>query len=131
MSNFSSSTQLKNWIFKSEEELVKQREKKIKRLRLKVKKASDEQDRIEHSRHQAGHKPNYVQFKDDLFAGKTPFITWNEEIRFLNSLIHGIMQICDNMKLHSDVLNTSIEYFKRFYLKQSVYDFDPIQMMFT
>lgn len=35
------------------------------------------------------------------------------------------------MKLDTDVMNTSIEYFKRFYLKQSIYDFDPIQMMFT
>ena len=35
------------------------------------------------------------------------------------------------MKVNLDVRNTAIEYFKRFYLKQSVYDFSPLDMMFA
>lgn len=35
------------------------------------------------------------------------------------------------MKVNFDVRNTAIEYFKRFYLKQSVYDFSPLDMMYA
>lgn len=40
-------------------------------------------------------------------------------------------KICEHMRFTDDVICTSIEYLKRFYLKQSLYDFDGLDMMYT
>lgn len=130
MSNFQSSTQLKNWIFSSPDEIVKMRDKKSKRVKQKFDKIFLEHNSIEHEKSKHGHTPNYIQYKDGKY-GKYLFLTWDHEIKYIQTLISNIIKICEHMKSHNDVTNTAIEYFKRFYLKQSVYDFDPIQMMFA
>jgi len=130
MSNFRTSTQLKHWKFESQDELIKMREKKMKRIMVKLKKAWEEFNKKEHDKIQQGHKPSYIDIKDNMI-GKQLLITWKEEIKFINWLISYIVRIWDHMKFPTDVRNTSIEYLKRFYLKQSVYDFDPVDMMYT
>lgn len=128
--NFRTSTQLKNWTFKSVEELKSAREKKLKRVGIKLKKAVDEWNKREYEKPHNGHKPSYVEIIDGKI-GKYQLISLGDEIKYINALILNIIKICEHMKFPDDVLNTAIEYLKRFYLKQSVYDFDAVDMMFT
>lgn len=130
MSNFGTSTQLKNWVFKSTEELTKIRERKFKRVYAKLKESVEEWNKKEHEKSQKGHTPNYVKF-DGTNIGKLQMLTLGDEIKYVNALTFTIIKICEHMKLNNDVLNTSIEYLKRFFLKQSVYDFDGLDMMYA
>jgi hypothetical protein len=49
----------------------------------------------------------------------------------MNALVATTIRITEHMKFNDDVVNTSIEYLKRFFLKQSFYDFEGLEMMYA
>ena len=130
MSNYKSSTQLKYWNFGSEEEILKIRDGKMRRTYGMLKKSVDEWNNQENQKMKNGGTPNYIMFQDNKI-GRLGILNVGDEVRYINAIIFNVMKICEHMKFNDDVLNTSIEYLKRFYLKQSVYNFDAIEMMYA
>lgn len=48
-----------------------------------------------------------------------------EEAALLRYYQQKLMGICENLKLPKKVLNTAVTYVKRFYIKRSVFEYDP------
>ena len=130
MSNYRTSTQLKNWSFSSEDEIFKIRDSKMRRIYALLKKSVDEWNKQENEKMKNGATPNYILFQDNKINRFT-ILTVGDEVRYINAICFNVIKICEHMKFNDDVINTAIEYLKRFYLKQSVYNFSPIDMMYA
>ncbi|CAI2369792.1 unnamed protein product [Moneuplotes crassus] len=131
MSNFLTSSQKNNWIFGSQDEINEIKKKRSKRAFLTIKKTTDKWNQLQNELKMQGNPHSFVRFESGK-VDKTPILTAEEELKYLNCLIQTVIIICDHLKLRNDdVINTAIEYLKRFYLKQTFYDFDGLDMMYT
>jgi cyclin H len=54
-----------------------------------------------------------------------------EEKAIIYFLSKNIITACKHLHVHEKAISTALAYFKRFYLYNSVCEYDPVQMMFT
>ena len=70
--------------------------------------------------------------KDDkIRVGKYEIKNSTDESLLLGFCIEKIEEALGRLNYPSGVLSAAITYFKRFYLRHSMYEYDPIQMMFV
>ena len=130
MSNYKTSSQNKNWRFASEDQIKKIREKRYKKSNKKIREAVDKHNKIQQLNKDQGLTYNFVNFHKDR-VGKSPILTFHDEQKMLNATLMTAMKVCEHLKFDKDVMNTSLEYIKRFFLRQSFYDFDAVDIMFS
>ena len=127
MNSFIKSTQYKNWI-KTKEGLEKIEKNKVQKIRktineinLLIKKENDEKSK-HLNYNQKNELKRYISEKDLLILEKEKILIVN----YSNKLI----KILNSQKRKSTSLkNNSISYFRRFFLKKSILDYDPKYLM--
>lgn len=92
MSSFHSSSQKKNWIFGSQEEVNSIKQKRSKRTFLTIKKASEKWNAGQDKLKAQGKPFSYVPFENNQLM-KKPILTQSQEQQYLNCLIMTIIVI--------------------------------------
>ena len=130
MNSFFKSTQCKNWI-KTKEEIQKIQQKKVERILKRIKEVNllikEENEKLSHS-----NDPNSIK-KDQNFQRyikPKELESLNDQekiliIEYSNKLI----KILNSQKKSSSFKCTTINYFRRFFLKKSILDYDPNFLM--
>ena len=106
MPRYLNSTHQKNWIF-SQEELEKINESKQSQVLERITAGSSD--------------PNIHRY----------VITQIEELSIIHYLSLNLITVCRHLLVHDKAISTALAYYKRFYLFNSVCEYDPVQMMFT
>lgn len=58
-------------------------------------------------------------------------LTQSEESAVVHFLSKNLITCCRHLHVHDKAVSTALAYYKRFYLYNSVCEYDPVQMMFT
>ena len=58
-------------------------------------------------------------------------VTKEEENIIILFLSKNLITACKHLSMHDKAICTALAYYKRFYINNSVIDYDPVQMMFT
>lgn len=119
MISFSKSTQCKNWI-KTEEEIKKIEETKIEKIVGRMVEINKE---IE--------KQNEEKNRENLFDTEhyQKYINLEKEKIFIINFSNKLIRILNDLKQSTSLKNTAVSYFRRFYLKKSILDYDPQYLM--
>ena len=126
MNSFSKSTHFKNWI-KTEEEIKKIEKSKIEKIlsriyeiNLKIQKENEEKC------HEKG--TNNENFQKCINTKK--YINLEKEKIVIINFSFKLIKMLNSQKNKSTSLkNITLSYFRRFFLKKSILDFDPIYLM--
>ena len=128
MNSFSTSTHFKNWI-KTEEQLEKIVYSKIQKIYKRVKEVNNliHKENEEKSRHLNDEQnTNFEKY----ISEKNFFLKPEDEKLFIIGYTDKLIKILNNQSDKSTSLkNTTTSFFRRFFLKKSIIDYDPIFIM--
>ena len=128
MNSFSTSTHFKNWI-KTEEQLEKIVGLKIQKIYKRIKEVNSliHKENEEKSHHMTEEQnTNFEKY----ISEKKFFLKAEDEKLFIISYTDKFIKILNNQSDKSTSLkNTATSYFRRFYLKKSIIDYDPLFVM--
>ena len=139
MNSFATSTQYKNWI-KTEEEIQKIEKNKIERI---FKRINDVNSLIKKENEKKSLHNNNMDIENNSQSNKDSenkdfkryispkqLITLDDEKILIVYYSNKLIKILNNQKDKSTSLkNTTLSYFRRFFLKKSVLDYDPDFLM--
>ena len=142
MNSFIKSTQYKNWI-KTNEEIEKIEKSKVQKIlkrindvNLLIKKENEEKSsQMNHNKISSENKDNqhYNYNKDNEFKryiNPKKLLSLEKEKILIVNYSNKLIKILNSQKQKSTSLkNNSISYFRRFFLKKSILDYDPKYLM--
>ncbi len=146
MNSFIKSTQYRNWtktnadIENIEKSKVQRIFKRINDVNLIIKKENEEKSHSSHLNYDKTSSSNNNQSKDDKvpvadnefkrYINPKKYISLEKEKTLIISYSNKLIKILNSQKQKSTSLkNNSITYFRRFFLKKSILDFNPLYLM--
>ena len=126
MNSFSKSTHCKNWI-KTEEEIKNLEKTKVKKIIDRIKEINS---KIQKENEDKSHEKdqNDENFQKSINAKK--YINLEKEKIVIINFSFKLIKMLNSQKNKSTSLkNITLSYFRRFFLKKSILDYDPIYLM--
>ncbi|CDW76721.1 cyclin box fold domain-containing protein [Stylonychia lemnae] len=118
MTDFLTSTQLSEWFYTSEDDFRRKQGKFYQKMCEKIDKYTNQP---------APSLPGGPPAQQPIYRIIKP----DSQHKLLAWIANNIAQLCIKLKLSYKIMGISLTYMRRFYLKQSVFEFDPVRMMFA
>eukprot|EP00347_Sterkiella_histriomuscorum_P023614 403333988 len=147
MVDFQQSTQKQDWFFDTVEQFKKKQIKLIKKQYEKIDKFTQKPaghghtlgHHVPNGGASSQHPPHHGQSSSSghhssssgLQAPIYKIVREEHQQQYIAYVVGHIITVCTQFRFPQKILGISLTYFRRFYLKQSVFEFDPIEMMFA
>ena len=125
MNSFFKSTQFKNWI-KTEEEIQKIEKSKIGKILDRI---NDINKEIEQENEEKNRANSFDNEHFQKYVHPRKYINLEKEKIFIINYSNKLIKILNGLKQSTSLKTTAVSYFRRFYLKKSILDYDPQYLM--